>query len=303
MPTSPLGADAPTEPPPLRVICRGTRGSLPSPRPDTMRFGGNTPCVEVRTANDDCFIFDAGTGIRPLGLALDAAAEPVRADLFITHFHWDHIQGFPLFTSLYNPDAQLRVHGPPQGGVDVRRIITTQMSPVYFPIPLDALAARVEFANVADVPWRSGAAEVSAMRMNHPSHTLGYRIDAGGAAVAYLPDNELGDDPDAAWYARLVRFLDGVDLLLHDTTFTEAEYQRYRGWGHSTFEQAVRLAEEAGVRELAGFHHAPERTDADLSALHDALGDTLASRGSALTVRIATEGEVLEIAGTGRARP
>ena len=284
-------------PPALRVTCWGTRGSIPAPGPDTVRFGGNTSCVEVRTAAGRRYLFDAGTGIRALSRRLAGEPGPAEADLFVTHYHWDHIQGFPFCAQLYHADSRLRVHGPRQGEVGADQAFAGQMSPVYFPIPLEALAAKVRFFDADGTPWTNGDAEVAAFRVRHAGVTFGYRVRAGGATVVYVPDNELGG-ADEGWYAGLVEFVRGADLLLHDAMFTDAEYERYRGWGHSTFTQAIRLAEDAGVRRLLFFHHAPDRTDDELACIADAQGAELRGRGSPLGVGVATEGEEVALAGS-----
>ncbi|HKP74334.1 MAG TPA: MBL fold metallo-hydrolase [Longimicrobiaceae bacterium] len=279
-------ADAPA----LRVTCWGTRGSIPAPGPETVRFGGNTSCVEVNTATGCRLIFDAGTGIRALSSSLAAEARPLDAHLFVTHYHWDHIQGFPFLAQLYQPATRLRVHGPRQGDVSVDQALGGQMSPLYFPVPLEAMAAEVHFATADGQPWHGDGVCVDAFHVNHPGVTFGYRVSSGGASAVYVPDNELGDDPDPEWYAGLVEFVRGADLLLHDAMLADAEYATRHGWGHSTFAQAVRLAEDAGVRRLALFHHAPDRTDAELDAIAAGLRDGLAARGSALVLCVADEG-------------
>ena len=282
-----MSAPAAAEPA-LRVTCWGTRGSIPAPGPETVRFGGNTSCVEVRAAG--CrLIFDAGTGIRALSGSVADEGRPLDAHLFVSHYHWDHIQGFPFLAQLYEPETKLRVHGPMQGDVPVDEALEGQMSPLYFPVPLQAIAASVEFATADGSPWRGDGVCVDAFRVNHPGVTYGYRVSAGGAAAVYIPDNELGDAPDPAWYGGLVNFVRGADLLLHDAMLTDAEYERRRGWGHSTFAQAVRLAEEAGVRRLALFHHAPDRSDGELDAIAAGLRSGLAGRGSPLELEVAAE--------------
>jgi phosphoribosyl 1,2-cyclic phosphodiesterase len=294
--TAPHAAPDPARAPAIRATCWGTRGSIPSPGPDTIRYGGNTSCVEVRAAGRT-FIFDAGTGIRALSEHLAAQAGPVVADLFVSHFHWDHIQGFPFFTPLYRPGSRLRIHGPRQGEMEIARAFSGQMAPMYFPIPMEALAAELEFVHVNGVPWTDRGVEVASIPVRHGQHTCGYRITVDGAALAYVPDNELGGDggPGSAWYDGLVAFLRGVDVLFHDAMYTDAEYDRFRGWGHSSVQQAVRLAEDAGVRRLHLFHHAPARTDGELDAiLADARAD-LARRGSALVVEVAAEGREVAV--------
>jgi ribonuclease BN (tRNA processing enzyme) len=170
-----------------------------------------------------------------------------------------------------------------------------QMSPLYFPVPLEAIAASVEFATADGSPWHGDAVCVDAYRVDHPGVTYGYRVTAAGATAVYIPDNELSDAPDPAWYAGLVEFVRGADLLLHDAMLTDAEYELRRGWGHSTFTQAVRLAEEAGVRRLRLFHHAPDRSDAELEAIAAELRGGLVRRGSALELEVAAELEEIVI--------
>ena len=282
-----MSAPAAAEPA-LRVTCWGTRGSIPAPGPATVRFGGNTSCVEVRAAG--CrLIFDAGTGIRALSGSVADEGRPLDAHLFVSHYHWDHIQGFPFLAQLYDPKTKLRVHGPMQGDVPVDEALEGQMSPLYFPVPLQAIAASVEFATADGSPWCGDGVCVDAFRVNHPGVTYGYRVSAGGATAVYIPDNELGDAPDPAWSRGLVEFVGGADLLLHDAMLSDDEYVLRRGWGHSTFAQAVRLAEEAGVRRLGLFHHAPDRSDAELEAIAAGLRRGLAERGTALEVEVAAE--------------
>lgn len=281
----------------LRATCWGTRGSIPSPGPATARFGGNTPCLEIRTADDRCYIFDAGTGIRVLGNRLAQEPGSTDVDLFVTHFHWDHIQGIPFFGPLHQENTFIRIHAARQGDLDIETLLKGQMGPVYFPVPYEALAATLSFEHLSGRTWSDNGTEVAAYRVRHPADTYGYRIRNGGGSVAYIPDNELEgasypfDGPD--WYPGLVEFLDGVDVLFHDAMFTDEEYPRVEGWGHSTFSQAIRLAEDADVKRLYFFHHAPERTDAELLRILDDARSDLERRGSRLELGVAAEGEEL----------
>ena len=283
----------------LRVTCWGTRGSIPSPGPATARFGGNTPCLEVRDPQGRRYIFDAGTGIRRLGNALAGVDSDLDLDLFLTHFHWDHIQGLPFFAPIHDAGTALRIHGARQEGRDIEAILRGQMSPVHFPVPYETLAAQLRFEHLSGGSWRDGGTEVAAYRVRHPADTYGYRIRAGGASVAYVPDNELvgGDYPvdGPEWYPGFVRFLDGVDVLFHDAMFTDEEYPGVEGWGHSTFRQAVQLAEDAGVARLCFFHHAPDRSDAHLDRIEDDIRADLQRRGSRLRVSAAAEGASLVV--------
>lgn len=285
----------------LRATCWGTRGSIPSPGPATAIFGGNTSCLEIRTRDDQCHIFDAGTGLRVLGNRLSQEPGPTDVDLFVTHFHWDHIQGMPFFAPLHVEDSTIRIHAARQGDLDIEPLLRQQMGPVYFPVPYEALAAKLAFHHLEGEPLRMGDLEVASYRLRHPAHTYGYRSRVGGASVAYIPDNELGgssyevDSP--GWYPGLVEFLKGVDVLFHDAMYTDEEYARVEGWGHSTFRQAVELAEEAGVKRLYFFHHAPYRTDAQLLRILDEARADVERRGSQLELGVAAEGEEILVHG------
>lgn len=269
----------------------------------TAGYGGNTSCVEV-LARDRRFIFDAGSGIRLLGDQLVKQPDEVRAELFLTHFHWDHIQGLPFFAPLYDAATRLRVHGARQGDIDIRTLIAGQMGPIYFPVPFERVAAHLEFEHLTGDPWAESEVAVDAIRVRHPAHTYGYRISADGVSLAYIPDCELhgGTYPlDAKkTYRDLVRFLSGVDVLYHDAMFSDAEYSQREGWGHSTFTQTVQLAEDAGVKRLYLFHHAPERSDAELSQILEELRNDIARRGSTLEIGVAAEGEEIIVASPSR---
>jgi phosphoribosyl 1,2-cyclic phosphodiesterase len=288
--------------PTLRAVFWGTRGSVPAPEQEMMGFGGNTSCVEVQTADGRSLIFDGGTGIRRLGRRLAATGQPVEARIFLTHLHWDHIQGLPFFEPLYHENSVVRLHGPPQEGRSLESLLSGQMTQPYFPVRIEQLACAVEFHDAHEGTWRENGLQVAAMRVCHPSTTFGYRVDHTGASLAYVPDNELTGTHypvPAGWYDMLVAFLSGVDCLVHDAMFTADEHPRRLGWGHSTFEQAVRLAEDAGVPRLIFFHHSPDRTDNELTAILERIRGELARRGSLLSVEMAAEGSELRCGGAG----
>ncbi len=276
----------------VTLRCWGTRGSIPSPGPDTARYGGNTTCFEVRSGGRRV-VFDAGSGMRPLGHDLMRDGNGVDTPIFLTHFHWDHIQGFPFFQPLYTPGAELRIIGPAQNNIDVQTLFAGQMGPIYFPVPFSAVAAKLSFGHLNEGTWEEDDIRVRAIRVKHPSYVLGYRIETGGRSICFIPDDELegADYPVGdGWRERLVEFVRGADLLIHDSMYTEEEYEARRGWGHSTHRQSLRLAEEAEVAELLFFHHDPERTDEALDEIVDRVRDEALARGCTVRMSAAREG-------------
>ena len=277
----------------------GTRGSVPTPGALTVRYGGNTPCVEVRTATGGLVILDAGTGIRELGRALMAnpSGDGIAADIFLTHAHWDHIQGMPFFAPIFERGNHFTIWGSDSLPTSVDRVIRDQMSPVVFPVAFDKLGARIDFREIAEERHAGNGYEVAAFRVQHPGGALGYRFTdamARDSSFVYISDNELaaGDD---AWRARLVEFVRGAKVLVHDATYTSAEYDQHRGWGHSTCDDAVALALDAAVRELVLFHHKPERADDEVDACTDACRELIARTGASLHVTAAAEGMTLVV--------
>jgi phosphoribosyl 1,2-cyclic phosphodiesterase len=272
----------------------GTRGSIPSPGPATARYGGNTSCLEIRFGGGRRLIFDAGSGLRPLGQHLVSAGEGLDEIVFLTHFHWDHIQGFPFFAPLYRASTKLRVVGPKQQSVDVRSLFAGQMGPVYFPVPFQALSANIAFHHLNEGAWEDDGFRVRAMRVRHPSFTVGYRAELDGLVITYVPDNELVggsyDVPDD-WTDRFDDFVRGSDVLVHDAMYTNKEHRQREGWGHSTFEQVLALACRTKVPRLFFFHHSPERTDSELSSILQEARDSVRVSRPALRVDAADEGE------------
>jgi phosphoribosyl 1,2-cyclic phosphodiesterase len=270
------------------VGCWGTRGSVPSPGPDTVRFGGNTSCVELLTARSR-IILDAGTGIRALGEGLDIER---RTSIFLTHFHWDHIQGFPFFKPAYTPDFDLRIVGPEQDGVGVEALLAGQMGPMHFPLLYDDFKASISFHHLNEGVWEGEDFLVRAFRIRHSCFTVGYRVEAAGSSVVFIPDNELLGGPwltPTGWMDDLVAFAGDTDLLIHDAMFTDEEYGRTEGWGHSTFSQTLELAGHAGAKSTLFFHHAPFRSDDALATILGHYQRSIEERGSNLGVDVASE--------------
>ena len=281
----------------------GTRGTIPTPGPQTARYGGNTACVEVTDGSGNLVILDAGTGIRGLGRQLAASAngkhrKGIRADLIISHAHWDHIQGLPYFAPLFMKGNVLKVWGPQQGDVEMETILRQMMHPAVFPVPLDALAATIQVQHVTpEEPLTTPGFTVKSMRVRHPAVTMGYRLERkGGPSIVYVTDDELGKGGDYKvgpnWYQRFVEFVGGCDLLIHDAMYTPEEIVTHLGWGHSSWSETVKLAKEAGVKQLALFHHEPEHPD---QALDEIVKRARGEAGGKLEVFAATEGATLKL--------
>ena len=295
----------------MRVRVWGARGSVPAPGPDTTRYGGNTSCLQVTLADGTDLVLDAGTGLRPLGLALAPADRPLH--VLLTHLHLDHIQGLMFFAPAFRAGAELVIHGPaapgdPEGSL--RHRLARYISAPLTPIDLHELPCRLDFREAEPAEWRLGSATVRAAPVSHRGPTLGYRITDGHETLVYLPDHEPGlgadlDDLADEWISGL-DLARGADLLLHDAQYTDAEYARHCGWGHSALGDVLTFARRAGVGRLVGIHHDPLHSDAFL----DTFAQEAAARYEALgaapgTFALATESTELEVAGAaaGPAQP
>jgi len=266
----------------------GVRGSIPSPGPETARYGGNTPCTEVRFG-DELLLFDLGTGVRELG---ESTRGPVKANIFISHYHYDHLQGLPFFSAIYDPSSHLVIRGPTRNGASVKDVIAGQMQQPFFPVTAEMVfRAHIDYQPFsAGDRARIGEAVVSAVEVNHPGGNLAYRVDYKSRSIVYATDTEHGTDRDA----QLVEFARKADLLIYDAMYTEDEYSgrsggAKTGWGHSTWQNAVRLADEAEAGTLVLFHHDPTRTDDALDEMvrevRKVRRDTVAAR-EGLTLKL-----------------
>ncbi|MCX5789283.1 MAG: MBL fold metallo-hydrolase [Elusimicrobia bacterium] len=282
----------------MKVRFWGTRGSLPAPGAGTQRYGGNTPCVELR-AGGSLFVLDAGSGIRELGTFLmkEAGGRPITGDIFITHTHWDHIQGFPFFTPVFQPGNRFRIHGGRGSTKAFDKVMGGLMDPVYFPVELGDMLAKLDFIEVGG-PLEYGEVLVRSTFSNHPGVNLAYRFDQGGKSVTYLTDHEIYEamhesSPFGKKQDRLIEdFCRGTDLLICDAQYTDQDYRIKRGWGHSRYRDTVALGLAAGARRLALFHHDPWRDDDALDAIEK---DARLIAGGKLECFAAREGQTIDI--------
>ena len=299
---------------PAQIKFWGVRGSIPSPGPDTVIYGGNTSCVEVRAGNE-IIILDAGTGLRGLGRALLAEFkdQPLNLTLLLTHTHWDHIQGLPFFAPIYQPQCRLRILGYEGARKSLVNVLSGQMESQYFPVPFQELPGNIEIEELKEMEFQVGPVRVQAWFCNHPGVCVGYRLFTPDGSVVYIPDNEpitRHRIETAVWPVegkasvefaqeqerKMIAFLQDSDALILDSQFDREEYARHVGWGHGCVDDAVALALRAGVKNLFLFHHDPDHSDAKVSAMVEHGRSLVAERGAKLAVEAAREGKVLQLA-------
>jgi phosphoribosyl 1,2-cyclic phosphodiesterase len=265
----------------------GVRGSIPSPGPHTVKYGGNTTCIEIRTDNNDLIILDAGTGIHALAQSL-LKQMPIDAHIFITHTHWDHIQGLPFFLPIFIPNNRISLYGSldPVTDEKINRALSVQLQYSYFPIQEAQLKAKIDYVTIRPGdPVKVGNAIITPIILNHPVLNFGYRVDCDGQSIFFTGDYEIQTniyDAQDEDYEPFQRYLDekqkeviqamkDVDALVMDSSFTEEEYAAKHGWGHGTYDSAIALAAAANAKKLFFTHHEPTRTDAELDEIYLAL--------------------------------
>jgi phosphoribosyl 1,2-cyclic phosphodiesterase len=248
----------------------GCRGSLASPGEATVRYGGNTSCVEIRTKSGCRLILDAGTGIKRLGNELGSCAA---IHIVLTHLHLDHLEGLRFFDPLWREGVEVNIWGPRSPLYSLQERVARSFSPPLFPVDLADIPAKVTFHDVPEDEWEIEDLRLRAMAVTHPGSTVGYRVESNGSSLGFIPDHEPVRGLDLAslepeWISGH-GLADGVDVLLHDCQFTENEYRERVGWGHSSVAHAVVFAQKADVGRLVLFHHDPDRSDAGVDRLVD----------------------------------
>jgi phosphoribosyl 1,2-cyclic phosphodiesterase/CheY-like chemotaxis protein len=302
---------------PPRLKLWGVRGSLPVPGPATVRYGGNTSCVEVR-ADGEIIVLDAGTGIRGLGLALEKELGPqtIKLTLLITHTHWDHIQGLPFFPPAYNPKNLIRILGYEGARAGFGTILASQMETPFFPVSLRELPSHLAIEELKEMEFHIGKVKVEAKFANHPGICAGYRLFTSAGSIAYMPDNEPYEplklqaaaqdgidgnearDFAGAERAKMVEFLRNCEVAILDAQYTDEEYERHVGWGHSSVSSVVLLALDANVKRVLLFHHDPSHDDDMIDQMIEQARELVRKSGKAMVIEGAREGvEILLEAG------
>jgi phosphoribosyl 1,2-cyclic phosphodiesterase len=270
----------------MRIKFWGVRGSTPTPQTENMRYGGNTSCVEVRVG-ESLYIFDCGTGLRNLGKYLNDQSGRIVAHIFLSHFHWDHIQGIPFFVPLYeHPESDFIFHSSSRIR-GLQRLLEEQMADPYFPVPMDRMSARRKFFDIQEGKISLEDGTMHAAWLNHPQGCLGFRLETKEGILVYATDNE----PGPVEFDKKVRELaEGADVLIYDAQYLPDEYEaRRRGWGHSHWREAVDIVLESGAKELVLFHHDPDHNDACIDKI------VMQARSYYPSVTAASEGMEIEL--------
>ena len=270
----------------------GTRGSIPTPGPSTVRYGGNTACVEVRDSTGALLVLDAGTGLRELGINLMGAngVRPFSIDLLLSHLHWDHIQGIPFFRPAYDPKSTLRIRGPKQSR-PMKELLGLGIDDAFFPVDIDDLPAKLEIGEMHQgSDEKIGPFRVRAADVFHPAPALAYRVEVDGRALVYATDTE---DPFSGRPNPVIALAEGADTLIHDAQFLTSDFKPT--WGHATIESAIDVAARAKVKRLVLFHHDPDRSDDALDHIGRDAQRAGRERLVGLEVLVAREGLELEV--------
>jgi len=282
----------------MQIKFYGVRGSIATPGKDTVRYGGNTSCVSVKTDDESLFVFDAGTGIKKLGEELVEQSQLKDVNLLFSHYHWDHIQGFPFFLPAYTKNQTINLLAAHLGDMNAHSVLT-QMTDPHFPVPSDKLEATVNVLSMNDNRLFVGNNVIKTQSLNHPGGGSAYRLETPQGSMAYVTDNELAPpEPPTTSYAEWVEFLNGVNFLIHDAMYYDHELEKIHGWGHSFISQTLQLAVDAKVSNLVLFHHDPSRTDDQLDQIKQDSRDWMQKNNPECQVFVAKEGDEYKMKGS-----
>jgi phosphoribosyl 1,2-cyclic phosphodiesterase len=283
----------------------GVRGSIPTPGPSTMRYGGNTPCVELKYGKEKMFILDAGSGIRELGESIIKQKKQIKANILISHLHWDHIQGIPFFVPAYIPGNEFTIHGAEEADMTLADIFHQQMNKVNFPIQFNELLAKFKFHPIYEGSYKIDGVNVDTLYLNHPGYALGYKFQINNKIVVYISDNEPFptypsapqdlDDLSTSTYIednnqRLINFALKADFFIHDAQYTPEEYKSKYQWGHSPYDYTVKIALQSKAKTLILFHHDPAHDDNFIDSILEAARKISWQAGSNMKIIAAQEG-------------
>lgn len=279
----------------MKIKVWGCRGSLPSPGPLTLKYGGNTTCLEIRSDEGNVLVVDAGSGMRPLGNALLKEKTLNRIFFFLTHYHWDHLAGFPFFIPAYSKRFTINVYIGSKDQRSVMKVLAHQVEPPYFPIDFSVMQAAFRFAKDCPPLDEVGFHDFKPIPLSHPNGGHGFKLTNKGRTFVFLTDNELGfQHPGGKTRDEYVEFCRGADLLLHDAQYTNEDIKKTRTWGHTTFDEATDMAMEAGVKTLGLFHHDPDRSDVQVDREVKKCQARIKAAGSRMKCFGVQEGQVFD---------
>lgn len=264
----------------MEITCWGTRGSLPTPGKDVEKYGGNTTCFEIKTLDNSLIIIDAGSGIRNLGKKITKDDSIKNIYLLLTHAHWDHLMGFPFFIPAYFSKYNINVRGGKYAKKSLQKYLKHQMEPPYFPVDFSLLKANFNFNKAEPDMLKSDRIIIDTIKLNHPDGGFGYKFIEDGKTFVFLTDNELSyHHKSGPSVEDFISFCKDADMLFHDSQYTNAQYKKTKGWGHSTYQSTVNMAIKARVKALGFCHHDPDRTDLELDKIVNKYKEVIKSNG------------------------
>lgn len=280
----------------MLIKCWGARGSIPVSGTEYQKYGGDTACIEIRTSNDNIIIIDAGSGVRQLGNILKDENRSNHINFIFTHAHWDHLLGFPFFKPIYIPGNQIDIYGCPFSQESIKRMFSDSLIPPFFPIGYHDLKADLMFHGAPDGSFRIDSVEIVPISLSHPNYAIGYKFIENGKSFVFLTDNELTHQhPGGMEYNDYLEFSKNADVLFHDSEFKADEYTRTKGWGHTIYTDALKLALDANVKKFGLYHHNQDRSDYEIDHMVEDCNRIIAEKGSSLECIGVSSGTEIEL--------